>query len=191
MINEYIDDAFTTPRLKPADPAGRARMRWWTKHIDDGVFAATGTVSMSIAFHHQYPPEVIEELARLRGPAYRERFEQVRKGVDNPAFPEAIKRLYKVVGDMGSALESDAWLAGEEFTLADIAYAPYITRLDHLKFMGMLKRFPTVRDWYDRMRSRATYQSAIAAYFNPKYLPLMEEKGNEAWPRVATILGLE
>ena len=191
VINEYLDDAFTTPPLKPADAAGRARMRWWTKHIDDGVFSATATVSMSIAFIHQFPPEVIEELVRLRGPTERQRFEQLRKGVDNPAFPQAAKRLYKMVGDMAAALENSPWLVGTEFTLADIAYAPYITRLDHLKLMGMLDRFPRVWDWYDRMRSRSTYQSAIAAYVNPKYLPLMEEKGNEAWPKVATILRLE
>ena len=41
------------------------------------------------------------------------------------------------------------------------------------------------------MRSRKTYQDALAAWFNPKYLPLMEEKGNEAWPRVKTMLTLD
>lgn len=191
VINEYLDDAFTTPPLKPADAAGRARMRWWTKQIDDGVFAATATVSMSVAFHHQFPPEVVEELVRLRGPTERQRFEQLRKGADNPAFPGAIKRLHNMVRDMSAALDNGSWLVGKEFTLADIAYAPYITRLDHLKFMGMLDQFPRVHDWYARIRSRAAYQSAIAAYFNPKYLPLMEEKGNEAWPKVQTILGID
>jgi len=59
VINEYIEDAFPATPLRPADPAGRARMRLWTKEIDGGIFAATGTVSMSVAFHHQYPPEVV------------------------------------------------------------------------------------------------------------------------------------
>jgi glutathione S-transferase len=190
VINEYLDDAFPAPPLKPADAAGRARMRWWTKHIDDGIFAATGTVSMSIAFHHQYRPEVVEELTRLRGPAYRQRFENLRKGVDNPAFPDAIKRLYKMVGDMNAALETGPWLVGQGFTLADIAHAPYVTRLDHLKFFGMVDRHPRVADWYERLRGRATYQSALAAQFNAKYLPLMDEKGSEAWPRVAALLAL-
>lgn len=190
VINEYIDDAFPSPALKPADAAGRARMRWWTKHIDDGIFAATGTVSMSIAFHHQYPPEIVDALTKLRGPGYRARFEQLQKGVDNPAFPDAIKRLYKMVTDMNAALERGPWLVGQDYSLADVAHAPYITRLDHLKFMGLLDRNKRVADWYERMRARPAYQSALAAQFNPKYLPLMEEKGNAAWPRVKTLLEL-
>jgi glutathione S-transferase len=190
VINEYLEDAFPETPLRPAEPAGRARMRLWTKEIDGGIFGATGVVSMSVAFHHQYAPDIVEELARQRGPAYRQRFEQLRKGVDNPAFPDAIKRLYKMVTDMNAALERAPWLAGGALTLADIAYAPYVTRLDHLKFLGMLDQNPRVADWYERMRARPSYQSALAAQFNPKYLPLMAEKGREAWPRVRSLLGI-
>jgi hypothetical protein len=40
------------------------------------------------------------------------------------------------------------------------------------------------------MRNRETYRTALAAQFNPKYLPLMDEKGREAWPRVKELVGL-
>jgi glutathione S-transferase len=165
-------------------------MRWWTKQIDDGIFAATGTVSMSIAFHHQYTPEVLEELARQRGEAYRKRFALLQMGVNNPNFPDAIKRLYKMVVDMNAALDHGPWLCGEMLTLADIAFAPYLTRLDHLKFLGFLDKHPRTAHWYERMRNRDTYRSALAAQFNTKYLPLMDEKGREAWPRVRELVGL-
>ena len=39
-INEYIDDAFPETPLKPADPKGRARMRFWTWTADDVHLAA-------------------------------------------------------------------------------------------------------------------------------------------------------
>jgi len=189
VINEYLDDAFPDPPLKPADAAGRARMRWFTKHVDAGIFPATGTVSMSIAFHHQYTPEAVEEIARSRPPAWRRRFEQLQKGVDNPAFPDAIARLDKMLADMEKALaEGGPWLAGATFSLADIAYAPYVTRLDHLRFGGMLERRPHAAAWYDRIRARLAYQDALAKWFNEKYLPLMDEKGREAWPKVKALL---
>ncbi|HLI21379.1 MAG TPA: glutathione S-transferase family protein [Stellaceae bacterium] len=190
VINEYLDDAFPKRPLKPNDPAGRAKMRWWTKQIDDSIFGATGTVSMSIAFHHQYTPEVLDELIRQRGPAYRARFALLQQGVNNPNFPDAIKRLYKMVADMNAALERGPWLCGEMFTLADIAYAPYLTRLDHLKFLGFLDKHKRAADWYERMKARASYRTALAAQFNAKYLPLMDEKGREAWPRVKELVGI-
>ena len=53
VICEYLDDAYPEPRLKPMDAAGRARMRLWTKQLDEGVHAATSVVSSAIAFRYQ------------------------------------------------------------------------------------------------------------------------------------------
>lgn len=191
IINEYLEDAFPAPRLLPADARGRARVRHWTKQIDDSIFGATATVSVSVAFHHQYTPELIEEQVKFRGPSYRGMVEQWRKGTENPAFPAAIKRMDKMLADMDAALVEGPWLAGAQLTLADIAYAPYVTRLDHLNFLGMMEGRPRAADWYERMKARKSYQDALAAWFNPKYLPLMAEKGNEAWARTKEILAAE
>ncbi|MGZ8445922.1 MAG: glutathione S-transferase family protein, partial [Candidatus Binatia bacterium] len=50
VICEYLDDAYPEPRLRTADAVGRARMRLWTKQLDEGVHAATSVVSSAIAF---------------------------------------------------------------------------------------------------------------------------------------------
>ncbi len=50
VINEYLDDAYPEPALKPDAAAGRARMRLWTKQLDEGVHAATSVVSSAITF---------------------------------------------------------------------------------------------------------------------------------------------
>ncbi len=36
VIDGYLDERFPDPPLKPADPFGRARMRLWTKQLDEG-----------------------------------------------------------------------------------------------------------------------------------------------------------
>src|SRR5271169_1567954 len=53
VINEYVDDAVPGPALRPADAADKARMRLWTKQLDEGLHADTGVVSTSIAFRYQ------------------------------------------------------------------------------------------------------------------------------------------
>lgn len=38
VINEYLEDAFPeAPALRPADPIGKARMRFWNKFVDEHV----------------------------------------------------------------------------------------------------------------------------------------------------------
>jgi Glutathione S-transferase, N-terminal domain len=53
IINEYIDDAFPGPALRPPDSIGRARMRLWTKQLDEGLNADTGARSTAIAVRCQ------------------------------------------------------------------------------------------------------------------------------------------
>lgn len=164
-------------------------MRGFTKFIDAAIFPATGVVSMSVAFHHQYSPDVYGKMETAR-PGWLANFRNLQKGVDNPAFPAAIRRLDKMLTDMDAALAAHGreWLVSDQFTLADAGYAPYVTRLDQLKFGDMIDSRPHVAAWYERIRVRPAYKAALAQWFNEKYLPLMAEKGNAAWPRVKELL---
>ena len=50
-----IAERFPDPALKPADPFGRAKMRLWTKQLDEGVHdAGIAVLSFAVAFRHQY-----------------------------------------------------------------------------------------------------------------------------------------
>ena len=40
VILEYLDERFPSPPLTPKDPYGRARMRLWTKQLDEDFLAA-------------------------------------------------------------------------------------------------------------------------------------------------------
>ena len=37
MINEYLEDVFPDMPLRPRDPVGAARMRYWNKFVDEHV----------------------------------------------------------------------------------------------------------------------------------------------------------
>ena len=105
VICEYLDDAYLEPKLKPVNALGRARMRLWTKQLDEGVHAATSVVSSVIAFRYQklaIGMEALEEFhKKMPDPVKREKsWENVTKGVESRFFPEAIQRFDKLLADM-------------------------------------------------------------------------------------------
>ena len=193
VINEYLDDAYPGPALRPADARARAEMRLWTKKLDEGLHIHTATISAAIAFRHQQIDRPPEELARILAampdPAKRERRKDlIENGIHSKLFPDAIRAWDKTLGDMEDALADRPWLAGADFSLADIAYSPYLTRWQHLQLVGLVDKRPRLADWFERVRSRDSYRIGLADWFSDKYLPLMQEKGLEAWPAVKAML---
>ena len=122
-------------------------------------------------------------------PGKRERsWENVTKGIDSRYFPESIKRFDKLLGDMEVALSESPWLTGKEFSLPDIGYAPYITRLDHLQLQFLWDERPHIPAWYDRLLERRGYKEGLEDWFNASYLSLMKEKGAEVQSQVRAIV---
>ena len=193
VINEYIDRAFPDPPLRSADPMSLARMLMWTKQLDEGLHAHTGLLSGSLAFRHQFleksPAELEAYLDRIPSPERRARVRQnIELGVDAPGFSATIKRFEKLLVDMEASLDAGPWLAGSGYSLADVAFTPYATRLEHLRLHRMWDARPRVADWVERTKARPSYKPAITDWLNDSYLPLMNEKGEEAWPKLAAML---
>lgn len=193
VINEYLDERFPDLPLKPADPFGRAKMRLWTKQLDEGVHdAGIAVLSFALAFRHQYLTKGDagkEMLESIPDPIKRERRRDViEKGLESPFFKTAIARLLTLYRDMDDALGRHAWLAGDRYSIADAAFTPYIVRLEHLDVMGLLDPTPRTADWYRRIRSRPSFQAAIVRWENAKYLELMKRQGRENWPKIKEIV---
>ncbi len=57
-------------------------------------------------------------------------------------------------------LKDKTFLAGENFTIADIAYASYLSCLDYL---GEIKweRIPVTKKWYAKIKSRPTFRDIL------------------------------
>ena len=52
VIVEYLEDVFSTPSLRPADPFQRAQMRIWTKLIDEHLHVDSRTIGQCVAMRH-------------------------------------------------------------------------------------------------------------------------------------------
>lgn len=194
VINEYLDDAFSDHPLRPAGGAERAKMRLWTKRLDEGIHHATTVVSFAITFRHiQLRKKTIEQIeAELERVPNRERRERqrdtVRNGVKSAYFAEAIRQFDQLFGDMDAALGDTEWLAGGSFSLADIGYIPYLTRFRHLHLLGMLDKRPRLSAWLERVEARRSYDAAIKRWENAEKLALLNRTGAEAWPQVEAVI---
>ena len=193
VINEYLDERFPDPPLLPKDPLGRAKVRLWTKQLDEDIHdACIAILSFGIAFRHQY---------LARGEAGKKMLEQVPnvikrerrrdvidKGLDSVHFRIAVGRMELLLTEMDEALSHHAWLVGDAYTIADAAFTPYLARLDHLNILGMTDGRPHVAGWYSRIKARPSFEDAIVKWENPDYLKLMRGKGDQCWPKVQEIM---
>ena len=190
---EYLDETFPDPPLAPKDSYGRARMRLWTKQLDEDIHdASAAIISFGIAFRHQYlergeaGKKMLEDVPNV---FKRERRRDViEKGTQSKHFVIAVERMALLLDDMEEALAAGAWLAGADYTLADVAFTPYLARLEHLNILDMIGERGRVADWYRRCKARPSFREAIVKWENPDYLSLMQRRGSEAWPQVEAIM---
>ncbi len=192
VICEYIEDVWPETPMRPDDANDRARMRVWMKQLDDGVHAATGTVSTCVAFRFQHlkrhPQELKAWLDDL-DPARLERTKAaIELGTAAPQFTTAVLRFDKLFADIDETLRDGRWLVGDHFSLADLAYAAYAARLGHLGLDDMINARPRVSDWRDRLFARPAYKAGIEAWFNPSYLEIFNSQRDAARSATRQIL---
>jgi glutathione S-transferase len=194
VILEYLDECFPQPPLRPEDPYDRARMRFWIKQLDEDIHDASAAIlSFGIAFRHQYiergelGTKMLEQIPNI---FKRERRRDViEKGTRSQHFVIAVQRMVQLLDEMEAALRDTRWLIADRYTLADVAFTPYLARLDHLDILGMIGDRGRVADWYARCKERPSFHEAIVKWENPDYLKLMKARGAQHWPEVEAILG--
>ena len=189
VILEYLDEAYPDPALAPLDAYGRARMRLWTKQLDEDVHDASAAIlSFGIAFRHQYLERgelgktMLEQIPNVF--KRERRRDVVEKGPQSRHFVIAVERMVLLLDEMEEALSAHQWLAGDDYSLADVAFTPYLARLEHLNILGMIGERHRVADWYRRCKARPSFHDAIVKWENADYLGLMQRRGTECWPQV-------
>ena len=193
VILEYLEETYPEPRLAPKTPFERAQMRLWTKQLDEDIHdASAAIITFGIAFRHQYiergeaGKKMLEQIPNM---FKRERRRDViEKGTDSMHFVIAVRRMVQLLNEMEEALGEHQWLACDEYSLADVAFTPYLLRLEHLKILGMIAERPRVADWYARCQQRPSFAIALRKWENQNYLALMNQRGDENWPQVRAIM---
>jgi len=192
LINEYLDDAFPKPPLRPADAAGRHAMRLWTTRIDE-LHPNAGIITYGIGTRPMLVTRSAEEIeahvAQIPDPARRkQRRSVIAHGVKAPEFAGALRAFLKVLDAMEQSLSHHAWLAGEQFTLAEAAALPYVLRLDHLAMTPFIDARPKVADWYARVQARPSFDAAIRSQLPQPIIDMFRNNGAEVFADVEASL---
>ena len=175
VIVEYLEDVFPAPPLLPRDPYQRATARLWMKKVDDYLHAACNALTFAIAFRpilmRKNTREQLEtRFAAIPDPNMRERQRQsVLLGMEAPQVGAALRNYDKFIAEMEEALARSSYLAGDGYSLADIAATPYVNRVTMLALDGaLLNERPRVVAWFERIRKRPSFQAAIESHMTER-----------------------
>jgi glutathione S-transferase len=169
LICEYIDDAFPAPPLKPADAAARAKMRLWSKYVDEGLFEGVTELSFSAMFRERMKtmPEETRQIRfrNIGDPRRRDRFMSTYElGVHSPYVLHAIGAYERAFKTMEETLaEGGPWLLGEQVTLADINLMPLVARLAYLGLLDVWTHDrPHVKAWWERAQAWQSFRTGLS-----------------------------
>lgn len=171
VISEYIDEAFDGLALQPADPYSRSVMRRWTKQIDESFHPFIFILSFVPLFRDgiMQMSEQEQKNAVPLDPIKAERMlDMMKAGWKSRYILVALKRFEKLVIEMDTALEKSEWLAGDNYSLADADYTPYLQRMEDLGLSWLWKQKPALTDWYARVRTRSSFSAVVDDWVSAK-----------------------
>ena len=169
IINEYIDVAFPGPSLLPSQPLKQARVREFIRKCEDDFDAIVKLTMVKYILpklRNRWSEEELIKQAARRPMRYYQDIHS--RGVRGEITPEELAKarasIEALVDRLESTIDPGPWIVGEEFSLADIAIAPYMFRLSALgsdQFWSKERR-PHVHDWYERLSARPSFQTAVS-----------------------------
>ena len=192
IITEYLDDAYPNVPLMPADAYWRARRRLWARRIDDGLHVPhIAAISFIVAFGNQFrarmdsPEKLQAYFDNIKEPHYRATIRSwYESDLSSETLRASLMAYHVFLNDMETALQDSAWLAGEDYSLADIDVIPYLWRLANLQLDFLWSKLPHVSAWFERVTSRPAFRTAIIDPALPEWVDGMRASGAQARPQL-------
>lgn len=165
-IITYLDEAFPQRPLTPADEPARAQAEEWERLVDDEVGVHVRLCCYHILLEH---PALLKPMLTYKGPWYgpllygvifpavRRKMRAVMK-INERTFQISKKRLERAIDKLAERVDGTGFLAGDQFSRADLAAASMLAPLacPERYAMGMPVRFPEelerlMAPWRDRL----------------------------------------
>lgn len=138
-IEEYLEEAYPETPLLGADPIRRAETRRLISWFDT-KFAREVTDNL-------VGEKMMKRLLRLGEP-------------NGPAVRAGHANIHYHLDYIGFLCEKRNWLAGDDFSLADITAAGHLSTVDYLGDVPW-EQHPGAREWYARIKSRPSFREIL------------------------------
>lgn len=168
VINEYLDDVFPAIALRPADPVCRARMRIWSKFVDEYFCPALSMIGWHLMVRKVAQSLDREQLdavlAKIPLQEQRDKWATVAgESFSAEQLAESRRKLRVSIEKAEAILGASSWLAGPEYSLADLNSFSMIDGVERLD-PEILNRddAPHAWEWLQQMRARPAVQQALA-----------------------------
>ena len=139
-IAEYLDEVHREPPLLPAEPEARAEVRRLV-----GWFDA------------KFNREVTQNLV---GEKVTKRLTQANSEPDSRLIRAGYAAIHQHLDTIVWLTERRTWLAGSQYTLADVTAAAHVSCVDYLGDVPW-DAHPGAKDWYARVKSRPAFRSLL------------------------------
>ena len=174
VINEYLEDAFPDANpvsgpLRPKDPVGAARMRYWNKFVDEHVMnyvSMHGWHRLVRVIANSIEGDTFEELmSHVPLPDQRKKWMTARSGFEQKDLDYALEKIEYALDKVEKQLGETAYLAGDAYTLADINFYSHCGLSVNRMFpqFDVDSRYPNLVRWREAITDRAAVQEALAS----------------------------
>jgi glutathione S-transferase len=168
VICEYLEDEFSgTPSLRPVDSHGRAQMRLWTKWVDEYFCWCVSTIGwhrmVGGMVRHLGDEEFERMVERVPLKEQQVKWRRARAGFPQEMLNEEMRKIAYCVKKLEARLAMTPWLAGEQYTLADICNFAIANGMQN-GFSDLVneKDTPHLVAWINRINERPACQLMLA-----------------------------
>ena len=174
----YLEQKFPEPSFTPKDLADRAAMEDWVRRSHQLHVAAVKTyayikVNARLAAK---TPEEVELYYSLQKDQEMIDFHSRHDKEGNPFTEEdearAVATIEDILAEMKGRIEDTGWLAGPDYSLADMAWATSWRTWQLAKYP--LENHPVVGEWFARIEARPAWQEIMQLWLNPPTERLLE-----------------
>ena len=170
VIIEYLEDVFRENPLRPKNNYQRALMRLWLDLAETKIHKNVNIIS----YNKRHVPRANQLFSKHEQLSNIERFPGIEKravmrnrfenGVSDADEKLAAECLGEAMDQLEKTLSDNKWLAGADFSLADIAIAPFIERFEAngIETLVDWTTRPEAGDWWKRVQGRSSFKEAYS-----------------------------